>query len=166
MHPELKYRRDFISADGQAALSAEGEYFFIGDEVGHEGAHKDERALIQSFRVDKESMDVIADTDKGFGRISYMYKEGNKTLPDTVLYGNLLKQYLRKTGIKQSFLAKKLGIDSGYFSRILSNTYVPSEERMKIIVSYFSNISEDEKALLTNYKLHLKNLTNYRIDKK
>jgi hypothetical protein len=66
-------RRDFMSIDKTVVLSAEGAFFHVGDTVYHEGAPEDESATINSFFINEESMDIIARTTKGEGRISFLY---------------------------------------------------------------------------------------------
>lgn len=69
---ELK--EDFINLDKTRAISAEGDIFKIGDKVCHEGSEvKEEVGVIISFSVNTDTNDVIAFTDKGSGRISFMY---------------------------------------------------------------------------------------------
>ena len=71
---DLEFRRDYLSLDCTVAISAEGSIFKIGDEVCHEGSAMDgETATITKFTVDMESMDIQAHTEKGCGRICFMY---------------------------------------------------------------------------------------------
>tara|TARA_R110000796_G_scaffold1673_2_gene6935 strand:+ start:11060 stop:11329 length:270 start_codon:yes stop_codon:yes gene_type:complete len=76
----IEFKQDYLNIDGTVALSAEGTLFKVGDSVCHEGsAVKGDVATIDKFTVDKESYDVIAHTEKGHGRIVFMYH------PETVL---------------------------------------------------------------------------------
>ena len=70
---DVKNRKDFISIDNKTVLSAEGQFFSIGDKVHHEGAPDDEEATIQSFSMNIESMDIQAKTTRGKARISFLY---------------------------------------------------------------------------------------------
>lgn len=70
---DLEFRKDFLSVDGQTAISSHGSIFTVGDIVGHEGASDKERAEIKSFTLNTETMDVIAHTERGEGRIVYLY---------------------------------------------------------------------------------------------
>ena len=71
---ETEFKQDYINIDNTTAISAEGVIFKVGDSVGHEGTKdKTDRAIITHFSIDFESFDVIAHTEKGFGRISFMY---------------------------------------------------------------------------------------------
>jgi hypothetical protein len=70
---EIKDRKDYLSVDKLIAISAEGSIFHIGDIVKHE-SQEDETATIQSFLLDRDSMDVIAQTNLGTARICFLYK--------------------------------------------------------------------------------------------
>ena len=72
---ELKqeYRIDYLSVDKQIALSAEGEFFKVGDIVKHE-SEGDDTATIESFFLNEETMDVLAQTNLGAARICFIYK--------------------------------------------------------------------------------------------
>jgi hypothetical protein len=71
---QIKYRKDYLSADKKTALSAEGSFFEVGDIVKHEGAPEDEVAQIITFSINWETQDIIAHTSRGEARISYLYK--------------------------------------------------------------------------------------------
>lgn len=70
---ELKNRKDFLSVDKQTAISSEGMFFNIDDKVKHESAGE-QVATIESFSLNEETMDVIAQTNLGTARISFLYK--------------------------------------------------------------------------------------------
>lgn len=70
---DVEFRQDYLNISKDTAISSEGVIFKIGDTVGHEGAEEGEVASITGFRIDTESYDIIADTSRGFGRISFMY---------------------------------------------------------------------------------------------
>ena len=69
----LEFRRDFRSVDKQAAISAEGVMFKIGDLVKHEGDEHGLAAAIERFSINSETMDVMAHSSVGVGRISFLY---------------------------------------------------------------------------------------------
>jgi hypothetical protein len=66
-------KEDFLNPISTRAISAEGLIFKIGDKVKHSGVDENEIGTILSFYLNKETNDVIARTDKGTGRISFMY---------------------------------------------------------------------------------------------
>lgn len=70
---ETEFKQDYLNLDETVAISAEGTIFKIGDTVKHEGADNTETAIISHFSKDFKSYDIIAHTNKGFGRISFMY---------------------------------------------------------------------------------------------
>lgn len=70
---EIEFKQDYLNIDETVAISAEGTIFKVGDVVKHEGADENESATISYFSKDFKSYDVIAHTEKGFGRISFMY---------------------------------------------------------------------------------------------
>jgi hypothetical protein len=70
---KLQHRKDFLSVDQKTAISAEGEIFEVGDSVKHE-SQGDEIAEIKSFRLNVDSMDVVAQTNLGEARICFIYK--------------------------------------------------------------------------------------------
>ena len=71
----VELRQDYLNIDNSVAISSEGIIFKVGDTVGHEGA--DTIGLISSFYRDEESFDIIARTNQGHGRISFMYHINN-----------------------------------------------------------------------------------------
>ena len=69
-----EFKQDYLNINQDVAISAEGTIFKIGDNVCHQGSEiEGEEATIIGFRINAESYDIIADTTKGFGRISFMY---------------------------------------------------------------------------------------------
>ncbi len=70
---ELKNRKDYLSVDRTTAISSEGDVFNVGDEVKHEGDNENKVGTISSFSLNHETMDVIAHTEHGHGRISFLY---------------------------------------------------------------------------------------------
>ena len=70
---DIEFKQDYLSLDETVAISAEGTIFKVGDIVKHEGVDEKETATISHFSKDFKSYDVIAHTNRGFGRISFMY---------------------------------------------------------------------------------------------
>lgn len=70
---QIKHRKDYLSVDRQTAISAQGEIFEVGDAVCHQSEEAEE-ALITSFSLDEETMDVKAHTSLGWARICFLYK--------------------------------------------------------------------------------------------
>lgn len=71
---EVKNRKDFLSVDKLTAISSEGEIFNIGDKVKHTGDDENRIGVIDKFSLNTESMDVIAHTEHGSARISFLYR--------------------------------------------------------------------------------------------
>lgn len=65
-------RQDYISIDKKTAISAEGEIFKVGNKVTHDGADFNEVAIINKFSINKKSYDIIAHTNLGTARISFL----------------------------------------------------------------------------------------------
>jgi hypothetical protein len=73
-HLDTEFKQDYLNLDGTVAISAEGVIFKVGDVVHHTGTeNKRETATISKFTKDLKSYDVLAHTERGFGRISFMY---------------------------------------------------------------------------------------------
>jgi hypothetical protein len=72
---DIELRKNFISIDKKAAINSYGEYFKIGQRVGHEGANENDFATITFFEINDEIGEVKAHTDKGWGHIDFMYTE-------------------------------------------------------------------------------------------
>jgi len=70
---DLELRCNFISVDNKVARNSYGEFFKIGDEVGHDG-HDDGTAKILSFELDEESNEVKAHTSKGWSHLDFIFK--------------------------------------------------------------------------------------------
>lgn len=73
---DLELRCNFISVDNKVARNSYGEFFKIGDEVGHDG-HDDGTAKILSFELDEESNEVKAHTSKGWSHLDFIFKNEN-----------------------------------------------------------------------------------------
>lgn len=76
---DLDCKQDFINLTYNIALSAEGVFFKIGDEVCHEGSNmRGERAIILEFDEvdnggDGGGLELNAITTKGRARICFLY---------------------------------------------------------------------------------------------
>lgn len=71
--PEVKNRKDFISVDRLTAISSRGDILNVGDTVKHD-SEGDDTAVIESFHPDVATNDVMAQTNLGRARISYLQK--------------------------------------------------------------------------------------------
>lgn len=70
-------RQDYISVDLTTVISSEGEIFKIGDKVIHNGDIQKNVGVIQLFDCNRETMDIIAITDRGKARICFLYHSEN-----------------------------------------------------------------------------------------
>ena len=71
---KTEFKQDYLNLDHTVAISAEGMIFKVGDVVKHEGSEdKKETAIISKFTTNLKTFDVIAHTERGHGRISFMY---------------------------------------------------------------------------------------------
>ena len=75
MDNDLELRCNFISVDFKIGRNSYGEFFKIGDEVGHEG-HDGGSAKILSFELDEESNEVKANTTSGWCHLDFIFKIG------------------------------------------------------------------------------------------
>jgi hypothetical protein len=67
-------KQDYLNVDNTVAISSEGSIFKVGDTVYHEGSEiVGEVGIIEKLYWDKDTCDVMAKTDKGIGRISFLY---------------------------------------------------------------------------------------------
>ena len=64
--------QNFISVDKKTARNSYGEFFSVGETVGHEGA--DNTATILSFEAEAEMNEVKVITDKGHAHIDFLVK--------------------------------------------------------------------------------------------
>lgn len=69
-------KQNFISVDGQTVRNSYGEFFSIGEVVGHEGA--EDTATIVSFEPKKEENEITVYTDKGHAHIDFLIKLNKK----------------------------------------------------------------------------------------
>jgi len=70
---EVKHRQDYLSVDKLTAISSNGEILEVGDLVEHDDKEAG-TATIKSFAFDYESNEVLANTEKGFAHISFIFK--------------------------------------------------------------------------------------------
>jgi hypothetical protein len=70
----LNERQNFISVDRKMVLNSNNECFSIGESCGHEGADKNDYAIITAFEEDKEENEIKFHSNKGFGRIDFLIK--------------------------------------------------------------------------------------------
>jgi hypothetical protein len=73
MNEDLDLRCNFISVDHKIARNSYGDFFKVGELVGHEELNN-ETATIMSFELDEESNEVKAWTDKGWSHIDFICK--------------------------------------------------------------------------------------------
>jgi len=69
---EIETKQNFISVDGKTVISSYGEYFTVGELVGHEGA--EDNATITSFQPVVEENEIKVFTDKGHAHIDFLVK--------------------------------------------------------------------------------------------
>ena len=70
MKPEIK--QNFLSVDKKTARSSYGEFFTIGEEVGHEGA--EDNAVIQGFVEEFDGNEIKVFTSKGHCHLDFLVK--------------------------------------------------------------------------------------------
>ena len=79
---DLEKRQNFLSTDKKMAINSYGEYFVVGEKVGHEDVDAGE-ATINSFELDVESNEIKVMTEKGFAHLDFIVKleenENNKS---------------------------------------------------------------------------------------
>lgn len=69
----IEYRQDFLSVDKKVAIAADGTIYSIGDKVMHEGDDERKVGTISEFGINEKTSDVIAYTEHGSGRITFLY---------------------------------------------------------------------------------------------
>jgi hypothetical protein len=70
---DSKDMKDFLSVDRLTAISSEGGVFHVGDKVKHEGDPNNLVGTIARFTLDNDTVDVVAHSEHGSGRISFLY---------------------------------------------------------------------------------------------
>jgi hypothetical protein len=66
-------KEDFINLTKTKAISAEGNLFVIGDVVNHEDEKAPKNGKIAGFTINEDTYDVIAHTQHGEARISFLH---------------------------------------------------------------------------------------------
>lgn len=89
-------RVDYISIDGKSALSSEGTFFKVGDKVYHEGDDKFILSEILSFYIDNKTVDIIAVTEAGDAKISFLYSDEEEMIRMKKIKEN--EDYRKKLG--------------------------------------------------------------------
>lgn len=64
--------QDFLSADGKTARSSNGEFFSVGETVGHQGA--DNLAVIERFEPVLDRNEIRVYTNKGYAALAFLVK--------------------------------------------------------------------------------------------
>jgi hypothetical protein len=72
---EMLQRQNFISVDKKTARSSEGEFFTIGENVGHAGA--EDLAIIYGFVEEIDGNEIKVFTSKGHCHLDFLIKECN-----------------------------------------------------------------------------------------
>lgn len=131
---KLERRQNFISVDGKMVINSYGDYFKVGEVVGHEGAEERDSATIEGFELDVESNEIKVTTDKGYGHIDFLIK----------LEPDLIKPIFR-------LAAKMLNLASDEFSNhgcndLDEDTFsdLSDEEKEELRVSYKKYYGDDE----------------------
>lgn len=69
---EIEKRQNFISVDGKTVRNSYGDFFTVGETVGHDGAANN--AIIISFESNLERNEIEVITDKGYAHIDFILK--------------------------------------------------------------------------------------------
>lgn len=67
--------QNFLSTDKKTARDSYGEFYTIGEEVGHEGAPDGEMATIYGFVEEIEANEIKVFTSKGNCHLDFLYKK-------------------------------------------------------------------------------------------
>tara|TARA_R110002049_G_scaffold231127_2_gene403450 strand:+ start:38360 stop:38590 length:231 start_codon:yes stop_codon:yes gene_type:complete len=67
------HKQNFLSVDKKTARSSYGEFFEIGEEVGHEGAT--DLATIQGFVEEFDGNEIKVFTSKGHCHLDFLVKK-------------------------------------------------------------------------------------------
>lgn len=73
---DIEINQNFISVDKKTVRNSYGEYFTVGELIGHEGA--DDTAIIISFKPIEEENEITVITDKGYAHIDFLIKIKNE----------------------------------------------------------------------------------------
>ncbi len=69
---KIETKQNFISVDGKTVRNSYGDFFTIGEVVGHDGA--EDNATIISFEPNIERNEIKVHTDKGYAHIDFILK--------------------------------------------------------------------------------------------
>jgi predicted hydrocarbon binding protein len=72
---KAEIRQNFLSVDKKTARSSYGEFYTIGEEIGHEGAENWEIATIQGFVEMIEQNEIKVFTSKGTCHLDFLLKQ-------------------------------------------------------------------------------------------
>ena len=67
-------KQNFLSVDGKTARSSYGDFFTVGETVGHQDESAGVATII-SFEVDVESNEVKTILDKGYAYLDFLVKK-------------------------------------------------------------------------------------------
>lgn len=70
----MEVKTNFLSVDKQHAISSYGQFFTIGEIVGHDQGETAGTATILSFEFDEPYNEVKANTDKGYAHLDFLVK--------------------------------------------------------------------------------------------
>lgn len=70
-------KQNFISVDRKTAMTSYGEFFTVGEVVGHEDDTCGD-ATIESFTLLVNENEIRVETDKGFARLDFIVKIDKK----------------------------------------------------------------------------------------
>lgn len=73
MNTKIEKSQNFISVDQKTAINSYGEYFVVGEKVGHDKKDAGE-ATIMSFEPNIEQNEIRVNTDKGHAHIDFLVK--------------------------------------------------------------------------------------------
>jgi hypothetical protein len=66
-------KQNFISVDGQTAKNSYGQYFSVGETVGHQDKSVGESTILK-FEPEIEMNEIKVHTDKGFAHLDFLTK--------------------------------------------------------------------------------------------
>lgn len=78
---KIETKQNFISVDKKTVRNSYGEFFTVGEIVGHENLEVGE-ATILVFEPDMEQNEVKAHTNKGWCHIDFLNKLESKVYPE------------------------------------------------------------------------------------
>lgn len=69
----IETKQNFISTDRQTVRNSNGEFFTIGEEVGHEDKDAG-TATILNFEMDEEYNEIKVHTTSGYAHLDFLVK--------------------------------------------------------------------------------------------